>query len=654
MDVKNSKRDSRKTGFVAMDEDSSTTQHSTTKISLTSQNEINLKRKRRGSNGLLPIDDGKDHSSDHEHEPPIFPPNTSLSSKGNAEFGNSKERNEFYLLNEEEADLWTSVTAAKFAAGRYLSTCRQLGLISRTLVTTTTTTTTATNKEKKQVVVPSFFKSCNNKDGNTQHSKSRKRIKLIASSEESTTTTEKEKKKTRKKKPPVIPLPTIAQAKRDVLLTQSNRRKNDSSNSPLPPPDDVDKLARNFQQSWTKIRNRGVYTPSWDPLTGEVYPRSSLSSSSSSSRRVVDDNDEHDNDDNDGMMISCCELYDCMSRKDPFFMDVMEPTSRQTPVGDDSCCDIHSRDSMIPSDILSVLKALIGLMIPHPGLYDQPLVTCMTYLRRLKRDHEVIHPTNRPLYHVHDSRQYYQLKIAIYANRLLFECMTRELQIVMHALDPSSCRVDRPVVIPPSHSLSSDDFRSAEFPKVVIQQDEENPLIQDESRMKKDEEMETLDVDGSTRCTNDTIDAFTIPGLMKLLENTGTFDKTIWEDILAPRLEKMNDSVVGGDSCGLSVELLPHQKHGVCWMHQMERIGNLNHLIWERRRFSEGDFYYYSPSLGQLRLTLSDDRTTRLDGKSFGGGGGKRLRYLLLGYRNRCKPSQLGPYHVFPSRSSLR
>ena len=33
----------------------------------------------------------------------------------------------------------------------------------------------------------------------------------------------------------------------------------------------------------------------------------------------------------------------------------------------------------------------------------------------------------------------------------------------------------------------------------------------------------------------------------------------------------------------------------------------LNGLLWERRQFREGDTYYYSPVLGQTRLTISSD-----------------------------------------------
>ena len=71
--------------------------------------------------------------------------------------------------------------------------------------------------------------------------------------------------------------------------------------------------------------------------------------------------------------------------------------------------------------------------------------------------------------------------------------------------------------------------------------------------------------------------------------------------------------------CRLQVSLLPHQIHGVSWMYQMENLDNdddinnnsnnnsslgLNGLLWERRAFREGDTYYYSPALGQARLTI--------------------------------------------------
>jgi hypothetical protein len=48
-----------------------------------------------------------------------------------------------------------------------------------------------------------------------------------------------------------------------------------------------------------------------------------------------------------------------------------------------------------------------------------------------------------------------------------------------------------------------------------------------------------------------------------------------------------------------------HQKHAICWMVQMESLGGfgINSILWEEREFLEGGKYYYSPALGQIRLS---------------------------------------------------
>lgn len=55
----------------------------------------------------------------------------------------------------------------------------------------------------------------------------------------------------------------------------------------------------------------------------------------------------------------------------------------------------------------------------------------------------------------------------------------------------------------------------------------------------------------------------------------------------------------------LKLNLMEHQVHAVCWMTQMERLGGfgINSIIWEEREFLDGGKYYYSPALGQIRLS---------------------------------------------------
>jgi hypothetical protein len=187
--------------------------------------------------------------------------------------------------------------------------------------------------------------------------------------------------------------------------------------------------------------------------------------------------------------------------------------------------------------------------------------------------------------------------------------MTQQLQVVMAALDPSSFQIYQHLHIPPSLALAKDEFESAPFPQVILPSGEIDDHIDEESTAEKQE--------GSTRCNTKTIGAFSIPGLFKLIENKGTFDEIIWNRTLKPKLARQPNA-------GLNLDLLLHQKHGVCWMYQMERLGNLNQLIWQQRSFQEGDSYFYSPALGQMRLALSSGEMLESNKSSmnaWGGGG---------------------------------
>ncbi|CAJ1942990.1 unnamed protein product [Cylindrotheca closterium] len=261
-------------------------------------------------------------------------------------------------------------------------------------------------------------------------------------------------------------------------------------------------------------------------------------------------------------------------------------------------------DTPSSNDTIQVLEALVALMVPVPTLYNQPLLVAKVTLTPIR------------------GSQSHELSIGVYANRLLFECMTQELQVVMTALDDSSFQVDQHIQEPPSTTLQTNEFQSAEFPALVFDSEED------------DEEYDDADevAEGSKKQDGKTLSAFSIPGFLKMIENTGTFDSDLWENILEPRLVETQ-----GDSSGLQTELLLHQKHGVCWMYHMERLGNLNRLIWEKRKFHEGDTYYYSPALGQVRLSLSNDAVSTFD-TGWGGGGvlsdemglGKTVEILAL------------------------
>lgn len=257
----------------------------------------------------------------------------------------------------------------------------------------------------------------------------------------------------------------------------------------------------------------------------------------------------------------------------------------EIPYGEISCFKLLNllkegtlQDVDSQKDTSVLIQALTQLMTPHTALYNQPLI--LTQIQCLAEEDDLI-----------------TLKIAVYASRLLFECMTRQLQTVMNAFDKSSVILLDDLMTPPSVSLYQECFESSSIPCIIFPSDDDSNMQEGTLREQED----------STRWNEKTLDAFSIPGLLKLIENKGTFDEHLWESVLKPQL----------GSERFSLDLMIHQKHGILWMYQMEKIGNLNRLIWQRCQFEEKDSYYYSPALGQVRLTLGQDDLQ----KSWGGGG---------------------------------
>ena len=167
--------------------------------------------------------------------------------------------------------------------------------------------------------------------------------------------------------------------------------------------------------------------------------------------------------------------------------------------------------------------------------------------------------------------------------------------------------------------------------------DDDVIVISDSSDDEDDTDMKDTNTNDSSSATN-TLDAFSTEGFLKLIENQGVANiDTIYNNILEPVLYH-GSGPHQQQLPRLQVTLLPHQIHGTCWMYQMEYLDSdshsitntttatttatgrakhdieninpslgLNGLLWERRQFREGDTYYYSPVLGQTRLTISSD-----------------------------------------------
>lgn len=228
----------------------------------------------------------------------------------------------------------------------------------------------------------------------------------------------------------------------------------------------------------------------------------------------------------------------------------------------DEVVDLYQGLRTVPVDTRSILNSLAELQSPV-GLYDIPLV--MTY--------PVLKQT---------SNGTYKLRIGVYAHRLLPEVLVeQDLLKVMTALDRDSYHTTEPIHVAPTPTQPV--FASAPLPKLVFHEEDET---KETAGSKVD-----LTLCDSTRETPDVLSAFTIPGLLKMWENTGN-DISEW-----PQLERTLQH-------RLTMPLLCHQQHALCWMRQMESLGGfgINSIIWEEREWHDGGKYYYSPALGQLRL----------------------------------------------------
>jgi hypothetical protein len=241
----------------------------------------------------------------------------------------------------------------------------------------------------------------------------------------------------------------------------------------------------------------------------------------------------------------------------------------------------------IPTDTVTVLTSLLQLCSPV-GFYEIPLIVPYPVLQLVSTvpidDDDSSCMVTRT----------YQLQIGVYCNRLLFEIMTEaDLHIVMSALDEGSYRITEPIHLPPTAKEPA--FCSSPYPTVVFddeEDDSDDSHNNDDDRNNDSTDKDDVHMMQSTR-DDSTVSAFTPRGLLKLLESEGN-DISNWPDI-AKIIEP-----------SLQVNLMLHQIHGVCWMVQMEHLEGfgINSLVWEEREFADGGKWYYSPAVGQARLSL--------------------------------------------------
>lgn len=243
-----------------------------------------------------------------------------------------------------------------------------------------------------------------------------------------------------------------------------------------------------------------------------------------------------------------------------------------------SCCLYGLRK--IAVDTISVLKALKSLALPCKELYGVPFVVAYSVLRPVVNTSSLVSNQSGG-----DGGHEYQLSIGVYANRLLFEIMTHDLVKVLSALDPGSYDVSCPLTVPAQPKEPT--FASDPNVEVVVVEEDGDF---DHQSGTSDQDLALLQASKGNQAK---ISAFTNAGFLKMIENHGT-DISDWSSLK----QKLEGRV--------KVQLLLHQIHGLCWMYRQERLPGmgLNSMLWEERRFQEGDCYYYSPALGQARLRL--------------------------------------------------
>jgi hypothetical protein len=322
-------------------------------------------------------------------------------------------------------------------------------------------------------------------------------------------------------------------------------------------------LIEELQLDFTKLEQAGPVKPRWDR-----------------SGRFV-----HEDDDSPYSKTSCKRLLTLLK------------SGRLIDPNADRVRTLYNGLEHIPTDAISVLEAVTEIGVVSKEFYEQPLLLGIPKIHDIHRSSSTGRKNSSPPT-VH-------ISIGIYASRNLFDVMTQQLQVIMAAMDDETVHVTQKLSHPPCLPPADQEpvFASdPNGPKVHFDFDEEEDDINGsddgedgEGRDKKKHREDGPKTPGNfedTDATDGTLDAFKPSGFLKLIENTGTSMESF--DSIK---EKLGDK--------LQIKLMLHQEHALSFMYKMEHLeGGLNSLIWEERSFLEGGRYFYSPVLGQLRLSL--------------------------------------------------
>jgi hypothetical protein len=353
-------------------------------------------------------------------------------------------------------------------------------------------------------------------------------------------------------------LPSQSQSRRDVIFLYGKDYHKVNGNVTQT------KLMQDLQKEWPPILAAGAIVPQWNKL-GQWIP---------------------DSTDSTFAKTSCRRLLALLKNG-----KLIDPQP-------DKVCVLYNGIEHIPTDAMSVLEALVEFVVPSKDLYEMPLLMSVARIRDIQRPTTTSNSSGSIRVNI---------SVGVYANRLLFETMTQQLRIIVAALDEASISIVAPLSPPPSVSKDEPVFVSdPNGPQVYFDYDDTNGHSNDspdhcEERITVKNHSDVTTPQNSTTefegvgASDGTLDAFSPSGFLKLIENTGV-NMENYEAIE----NKLEDK--------LQVELMLHQRHALSYMYKMEHLERgINSLIWEERSFPEGDRYFYSPVLGQLRLSLGEN-----------------------------------------------
>ncbi|GMH64863.1 hypothetical protein TL16_g04059 [Triparma laevis f. inornata] len=259
----------------------------------------------------------------------------------------------------------------------------------------------------------------------------------------------------------------------------------------------------------------------------------------------------------DKTTVSLLHLYDLFAERDS------ESVESNPPLIDLN--EFHSSfdgRTVIDLSAGSIIESLLDLATCTSSGWHTPCMTTRSHLENVKAKGK-------------DAASF-NVIIDVYASRLIFESLlSKNCVTVFKAFHPSSVNITRPLLTITEPAVPS--FEADPNSKLIHP---ENPSYFNNEGHKSAEE----------------ISCFSVKGVMKMFDTFGC-DMGMYEGykrVIEPSL-KLN--------------LMRHQKEGISWMLEQESLGGygINSLFWEEREWADGGKFYFSPHLGQLRLTLPDE-----------------------------------------------